>query len=141
MIEIIAIVALYSALKKKLARKGRGSGLAFLGPVFWIVGELVAGMVVGVVNASRSGGQPISLGVLYIIAVLGALVGAVASYVIVHLAYPAVYPCPACGADFTPDLLRGPTRHSCRQCRARLRFLDGTVAVRDVGSKPSPSSD
>jgi hypothetical protein len=128
-LEIIGIVLLYTKLKSMLARKGRGGGLAFLGPAFWLGGEFVGAFVAAAVLAISSGGQPPSMAVVYAYGMLGALAGAVIAYAIARGVPAVVLECPECSGPFTPNLEKASNRHRCPGCKATLSVSGVTVTV------------
>lgn len=78
MLEIIALVFLYRALAKQVSLRGRSTAWAALGPVLWIVAEIVAVVFV----------SPLRLGTLEMLAVGlagGALGGGVAYLIVTSL--------------------------------------------------------
>ena len=77
MLEIIAVVFLAKKLAAIAKAKGRSAGWAALGPVLWIGGE-ITGAVVGFAMTGGDGLAP------YGFAIMGAIIGAVASYLIVN---------------------------------------------------------
>jgi len=129
MLEILGIIALFSALKKKLARKGRGKGLAFLAPVFWIGGEVIGAVLGATLLAMQSEGQPVSTAAVYVGAILGALAGAAASLAVIYLVPPILHACPECGEEFTLNLEKTSRRHTCRRCKTTLRVEDNAVVI------------
>jgi hypothetical protein len=128
-LEIIGIALLYTKLKSVLARKGRGGGLAFLGPVFWLGGEFAGAFVAAVVLAIWSGEQSPSIAVLYAYAMLGALAGAAAAYGIVRGVPAIVLECPECSEPFGPNLEKLADRQKCPHCKARLRVAGAEVTL------------
>lgn len=121
MLEILAIIWLYRYLKNALEHKNRSTGLAALGPVFWVVGEIL-GAVFGALLIGDGLG-------LYGFAFMGALVGALAAIGIVSSVKPVELHCPKCQRGFLPRVGRPVSSLKCRGCDAPLRVMGGVVKV------------
>ena len=86
MIEILLLIALTKRIGRILEQKGRKSGwFKFLTVVLWFGGELIGGITGGVL-AEIAGVNELTI---YLIALLGAAVGAGAAFVIAKSVSPA----------------------------------------------------
>ena len=125
MLEIIGMVAFFRKLKGMLIQKGRGQGLAFLGPVFWILGELTGAFFCALIFA-LIGIEDSPL--VYLAALVGALIGAMCSYVIVRCISAIPLICPACCVELPSDLVRTFSKHTCEACDSDLKIFRGEVS-------------
>lgn len=76
MIEIFVVIALCKKLAEMAQERGHGRGWAALGALFWIAGEVIG----GVIGYMVGGGETFAM---YGLALLGAGLGALASWLIV----------------------------------------------------------
>lgn len=129
MIEIVAIIGLYSWLRKKLLAKGATPELAMLGPVFWILGE-IGGCVVNLIIAA-SQFRKASFSETYIYGLTGAAIGAGIAILIVLGKRPVLaHKCPFCGGRIvtTPTIV---SKVKCHKCNRKLIVSGGTVHPAD----------
>ena len=127
MIEIFVIVTLYKKLKKILLEKGRHTSFAFLGPVFWIIGEFSTAFICGMI-AALVGFELENELWLYLMMLLGAIVGALIAYVIVRLMPTITLECPFCSWELPKDTKRRYSYVTCMSCDKELKVLSSIVS-------------
>ena len=93
MIEIVFVVVLCKLIGKKLVAKNRKAWpFQLMLVVGWFGGEFVAGFIAGIVHAIQNGpNAPIGTGI-YLLAIVGALVGTGFTFLVVHLLPPNAPP-------------------------------------------------
>lgn len=119
MLELLAIFGLYRYLDRQLIKKNRPTKLAFLGPVLWVLFELIGGFVAAALGAK--GGE------VYTFAILGAVIGGVAALVIVAITPPLPLMCPSCEETFLRRGTEAVWRFTCESCATPLRIVNGVV--------------
>lgn len=133
MIEIAAIIGLYWWLRKRLLARGAAPQLAWLGPVFWILGEVGGCAVCLIIAATQV--REAGFFEMYLYGLLGAAAGAVIAVLIVFNVRPVMaHQCPFCGGRIvmTPTMV---SKTRCRHCKRKLIVSGGTVHPAD---KPKP---
>jgi predicted lipid-binding transport protein (Tim44 family) len=89
MLEILALILLTGQIGKIVEAKGHKSGkYKWMTVGLWFGGE-IAGLVVGLFLAILLGGDESAQCIIYIVALLGAIAGAVLAYVIAKNLQPA----------------------------------------------------
>jgi phage FluMu protein Com len=126
MLEIIGMIVLFQKLKEMLLKKGRGQGLAFLGPLFWITCEFMGAITGGIITAI-TGNQ--STMFIYLIALLGALLGIVISVMIVHFRSPHPLYCPSCNAQLPSSVMHTYAKVKCQSCKENLKVQNSIVEI------------
>ena len=86
MLEILIVIALCTKMGKLLRAKGRKPlTMQIALVVMWIAGEFIAGFVAGIVHVLRNG-QNVEMGFgVYLVAIVGAAIGAGIAFLIAHL--------------------------------------------------------
>lgn len=130
MIEIAAIVWLFLKLKRILEAKGRGMGLAFLAPVFWVLGEFLFAFAGGMVLTLLEVNTTI---LVYLFALIGAAAGGSLAYLIVKKSASAPLHCPACNALLPSDLNHNYSKPTCEHCGKGLSIWESKVTEQKTG--------
>ena len=130
--EIIFMAILYSVLRKKLVKKGRPTGLAWLGPALWIGGEFAGAFIGAFIVISRNPRAQIGIFDIYPYALPGAVLGAIVAYLVVSSQPVQSHDCPSCGEEFMPKI-NPQGRSRCPHCGAILRIIGGMVHVVRLG--------
>lgn len=132
MLEIAALIWLFLKLKGMLELKGRGKGLAFLGPLFWLLGEFLGAFAGAVILAMVEIDNVI---LVYLFALLGAAIGGYLAYLIVKTAEASALHCPACKVVLPGDLNRNYSKLDCRACGTALSVWESKVTVQPAEAK------
>ena len=91
MLEILALIALTRKIGEIVQAKGRKTGwYKFMTVALWIGGELLGAIIGGEIAAVTNSESYIA----YLFALLGAVIGAVAAYLIARAVPPLVYNAP-----------------------------------------------
>ena len=123
MLEILFVILIYKKLKKRLEDRNQNKGLAWLGPVCWIGGEIFGGFIAGLIFAVLGIPPEGNLAVYGIALLCGALATTILFIVVFQLP-PRTLSCPKCGLSFKGTAKFGVT---CESCDTRLKIVDGRV--------------
>ena len=123
--ELILIVILFKKLKAISDKKNQSKWFPWLLPLLWFAGEFITPFIVVFVYAIL--GNPIANTLLlYGYALVGAALGAVIAFRIVHSLPTKSLTCPKCGWEFTKFSRLGV---ECKVCNTQLKVVDGKVSL------------
>ncbi len=128
MLEIIGVSLFFAKLRDMLAKKGRAKSLAFLGPVFWILG----GNLGLFIKTDFVYENP------FITGVIGMIIGSLIIFVIINSISPVILNCPSCNVTLSSLINRSSAyaRIKCESCELDLKIQKGIVSIFKRKDKP-----
>ncbi len=124
MMEIILVVILFKKLKAISDKKNQSKWFPWLLPLLWFTGEFITPFIVAFIYVILGKSMENNL-LLYGYALIGAALGTVIAFRIVHSLPTKSLTCPECGWEFTKT---SPLGAECKECNSKLKVVAGKVS-------------